>query len=83
MKAQQKIRQVKTGTITKHGRLTFEGIGNLLGFRHHAAKPANPQGSLSTLVVGGIRAENQLALQLEAERRRTMGREYISMIQPR
>jgi len=83
MKAQQKTRQIKTGTMTKHGRLTIEEIGNLLGFRHHAAKPANPQGSLSTLAVGGMGVEDQLAIQLEAERRRTVGREYINMIPPR
>jgi hypothetical protein len=82
MKA-QKTRQARTGTIAKHSRLTFEGIGSLIEFRHHAAKPVNMQGSFSTQATSGARVEEQLAFELDTERRRMMGRTYSNMIPPR
>ena len=83
MKAQQKTRQAKTGTIAKHSRFTFEGIGNLITFRHHIAKPVNLQGSFSTHTVGSVRVEEQRAFEIEAERRKAISRAYSNMMPPR
>ena len=83
MKAQPKTRQAKTGTIAKHSHITFEGIGSLIKFRHHIAKPVNLQGSFSTHNVGSLRVEEQRAFELEAERRRAMTRAYSNMMPPR
>jgi hypothetical protein len=83
MKAQQRTRLSKTGTVGKHGRLTFEGIGSLIKFRHHVSKPVNLQGSFSTLSAGPSRVEEQLSYNLEAERRRANARAYSNMMPPR
>jgi len=83
MKAQQKTSQANAGTIAKHSRLTFNGIGGLIKFRHHVAKPVNLQASFSTHAVSGVRVEEQRTFELEAERRRAMGRAYSNMMPPR
>jgi len=67
----------------KHSRFTFEGIGNLITFRHHIAKPVNLQGSFSTHTVGNVRVEEQRAFEIEAERRKAMSRTYSNMMPPR
>lgn len=83
MNAQNKNRQAKTNTIAKHSRLTFEGIGGLIKFRHHTTKSVYPVGVLSARAVEGGGFEEKLAFDLEAERRRVMGRAYSNMIPPR
>jgi len=83
MKAQQKTRQSKTGTIAKHSRLTFEGMGNLITFRHHIAKPVNLQGSFSAQALSSVRIEEQRAFEIEAERRKAISRAYSNMMPPR
>ncbi len=82
MKTQPKTRQVETGIITKHGRLTFNEIGNLIKFRQHAARPVNLQHTFPKSAVG-TRVEEKMAFELEAERRRQMGRTYLNMMPPR
>jgi len=82
MKA-QKTRQARTGIVHKHGHITFDAIGNLIKFRHHIANPANLQGAFSRHAVDGVRPEEKEAFNLEAERRRAMGRTYSNMIPPR
>ncbi|HIJ08866.1 TPA: hypothetical protein HA274_05985 [Candidatus Bathyarchaeota archaeon] len=68
--------------MTKKGHITFGSIDKILKFKHHASGPAIDN-SLSAATGGGGRIEATLAFQMEAERRRAMGRAYSNIVPPR
>lgn len=78
MKARQKTR-----TMAKPSCLTFKGTPSLILVRHSVAKPVNNQGLISTPAHSEATEKEQVAINLEAERKRALARAYSNMIPPR